>query len=40
MAKERAFQFLIILELLDTDREETNTIGKTRDWLKRREQLG
>lgn len=31
MTKERTFQFLTVLELLDSDTVETNTRGKTRE---------
>ena len=40
MEKERAVQFLITLELQDSDAEETKMRGKTREWLKGRDQLG
>ena len=40
MAKETAVHFLMMFELLDSDTEETKTRGKTKEWSKRREQLG
>ena len=39
MANKQALNDLVILELVDSE-EENNGRGKTREWLKRGEELG